>query len=146
MRSSFSWSHSPELRNCWNLTKLLVLGLTVHCWGNFYLWDLQIKVWGIVQKRKFWESQNCFLLIVTGFSKLVDYWKSLVLDNYWAKHFLVYTLPQFFTQPNLGFTKERNEVILSWMCKAVLPFHLKYKLMIWDEGQQARKHWKCNVS
>ena len=114
--------------------------------GKFHLWDLQIKVWGIEQKRKFWESQNWFLLNMTGFSKLVDYWKSLVLDNYWAKHFLVYTLPQFFTQPNLGFTKERNEVILSWMCKAVLPFHLKYKLMIWDEGQQARKHWKCNVS
>ena len=109
-------------QSCWFLAWLCTA-------GKFHLWDLQMKVWSIEQNRKLWESQNCFLLNVTLFSKLVDYWKSLVLDNYWEKHFLVYTLPQFFTQPaNLGFIKGRNEVILTWMCKAVLPFHLKYKL------------------
>ena len=134
---------SLELRNCWQSCWFLAWLCSA---GKFHLWDLQMKVWSIEQNRKFWESQNCFLLNVTLFSKLVDYWKSLVLDNHWATHFFVYTLPQFFTQPNLGFIKGRNEVILSWMCKAEMPFHLKYKLMIWDEGLQARTHWKCNVS
>ena len=141
---STSFSRVKKLLKSWK--KLLVLGLTVHCWEVPFVRSTNQSLEHSTKPQILRVSELFYLLNVTGFSKLVDYWKSLVLDTYWAKHFLVYTLPQFFTQPNLGFIKGRNEVILSWMCKAVLPFHLKYKLMIWHEGPQARAHYKCNVS
>ena len=110
------------------MTKLLVLGLTVHCWevpfvrSTYQSLEHRTKPYILRVSELFFAQYD-------SISKLVDYWKSLVLDNYWEKHFLVYTLPQFFTQPaNLGFIKGRNKMILSRMCKAVLSFHLKYKL------------------
>ena len=56
-----------------------------------------------------------FLLNVTGFSELVDYWKSLVLDNYWAKHFFIlHIAPIFHTAKSWVHQGEkRSDIVLN---------------------------------